>query len=111
MSAFNDLNAAAQSFSETVMGETFSHTSAAGSTTSGLSGVFNQAQAVFSFEDFSQKQVIDLVCVSGKEQWGAVVPANRETITYGGVAYAIHSIDGLNSAGEPAFTLGLKKLA
>jgi hypothetical protein len=110
MSAFDDLNAAAQDFSEGVMGETFSYTSPAGSTTTGLTGVFNQPVAVFSFEDFSQKAVVDLVCVTGKEQWGAVVPANRGTISYNSITYTVDAIDGISSAGEPCFTINLKVL-
>ena len=99
MSAFTDLHDAAQDFSEGLMGEVFSYTSLAGVTTAGLVGVFNQAQAEFSFQDFSQKRTVDLVCVTSKTQWGAVVPANRATVTYGAVAYLIESIDGAGTAG------------
>lgn len=111
MGAFTDLNAAASSFNETVMGESFSYTSTAGATTSGLVGVFNQAQAQFSFEDFSQRRVVDLICVSGKTQWGNVVPGNRGTITYGSVAYVIEEVDGASTAGEACYTLNLKRLS
>lgn len=111
MSAFDDLNAAAADFNETVMGESFTYTPAGGSVVSGLAGVFNQAQSQFSFEDFSQRRVVDLICVSGKTQWGATVPANRGTITYNSVAYTIEQIDGTSSPGEPCYTLNLKRLS
>ena len=110
MSAFTDLNTTAATFSENVMGESFSYTSPAGATTSGLTGVFNQVQAAFSFEDFSTRRTTDLTCVSSKTQWGAVTPANRGTITYGSVAYTIEDVDGASTAGEPCFTLQLKRL-
>lgn len=109
MSAFDDINAAAASFNDTNMGESFSYTSTAGSTTSGLTGVFNQAQAEYSMEDFSMRRTVDLVCVSSKTQWGAVVPAARGTITYGSISYTIENIDGANSAGEPCYALTLKR--
>jgi hypothetical protein len=93
------------------MGETFSYTSTAGATVSGLTGVFNQAQEQFSFEEFSQRRVVDLICVTSKTQWGATVPGNRGTISYGSVSYVIESIDGTSSAGEPCYELGLKRLS
>ena len=111
MGAFDTLNSAAADFNETVMGESFSYTSPAGSALAGLVGVFNQAQEQFSFEDFSQRRAVDLVCVSSKTQWGATVPANRGTITYGSVSFVIESIDGTASAGEPCYELGLKRLS
>lgn len=111
MGAFNDLNAAAADFNEAVMGESFTYTSTAGTVTSGLTGVFNQAAAEFSFEEFSTRRTVDLVCVSGKTQWAAVVPGVRCVITYGSIAYVIETIDGADSAGEPCFELGLKRLS
>jgi len=110
MGAFDDLNAAAATFNQAVMGETFSYTSPAGSTTSGLVGVFNRVAVAYEFQDFAQRATTDLVCVASKTQWGAVVPANRGTITYGSVAYTIAEIEGLSTAGEPAYTLTLKRL-
>lgn len=110
MGAFDDINDATADFNEAVMGETFSYTSTASVTSSGLLGVFNQAQAEYSFEDFSMRQKIDLVCVSSKSQWSAVVPGPRGTITYNSVGYVIETIDGVASAGEQCYTLGLKKL-
>lgn len=111
MGAFDDLNSAAADFNEAVMGESFSYTSTAGSTTSSLTGVFNQAQEQFGFEEFSQRRTVDLVCVSGKTQWGATVPENRGTITYNSVSFVIESIDGTASPGEPCYELGLKRLS
>lgn len=110
MSLFNDINAAAADYNEALLGDTFTYTTTAGVTTGGLRGVFNQAQAQFSMEDFSMRKTVDLVGVSGKAQWGAVVPAARGTITLASVAYAIESIDGADSAGEPCYTLTLKRL-
>lgn len=111
MSAFDDLNAATADFNESVMGESFSYTSTASVTTTGLTGVFNQAQAQFSMEDFALRRTVDLVCVTGKEQWAAVVPGARGTVTYNSVAYVIEQIDGADSPGEPCFTLSLKRLS
>jgi len=110
MSAFTTLNAAAAAFNETNMGESFTYTTAAGTATSGLYGVFNQAAKEVSLEDFSSRQTVDLVCVSGKPQWSAVVPANGGTITYGSVVYQIHEVSGAASAGEPCYELQLKLL-
>jgi hypothetical protein len=110
MSAFTAIHGAASAFNESVMGETFSYTSLASSTTSGLVGVFNQAQAAFDFQDFSQRRTVDLTLVSRKTQWAAVVPENRGTVTYGNVGYTIDSIDGANTAGESCYTLQLKRL-
>ncbi len=109
--SFDAINSAASDFNEDVMGETFTYTTRAGSATSGLVGVFNQAQAQFSMEDFSMRRSVDLVCVSSKTQWGATVPEARGSITYGSVAYSIEEIDGLSSAGEPCYTLTLKRLS
>ena len=110
MSAFDDLNARAGEFAETNMGESFTYTSIGGVVTSGLVGVFNQAEAEFNFEDFSQRRSVDLVCASTKTQWGATVPANRATITYGGIAYSIEGVDATDTAGDPWYTLRLKRL-
>jgi hypothetical protein len=111
MGAFDDLNAAAADFNESVMGETFTYTPTTGSAVSGLVGVFNQAQEQFSFEDFSNRRTVDLVCVSSKTQWGATVPAIRGKVTYGGIDYVAESVDGTASAGEPCYELGLKRLS
>jgi len=110
MTAFTDIHQAAADFNEAVMGESFSYTSTASVTTTGLVGVFNQAAAQFDFGDFSQRRTVDLTCVTEKTQWSAVVPENRGTVTYGNVAYTIDSIDGANTAGEVAYTLQLKRL-
>lgn len=114
MGAFDDINSAAADFSESVMGETFSYAPQDGSpTVTGLTGVFNQDQAQFAFEEFSQRQRVDLVCVTSKAQWaatvyGAIVPENRGTVTYNSVTYTIESVDGANSPGEPCYALGLR---
>ena len=109
MGAFEDIHQAAGEFNESLMGESFSYTSLAGTTTSGLVGVFNQAQLSFDFADFSQRRTVDLTCVTTKEQWGNVYPENRGTITYGSISYQIDSIDGANTAGEVAYSLNLKR--
>lgn len=111
MSDFDNINAAAAaSFNEPIMGEAFSYTSTAGTTTSGLVGVFNHVQAAYGFEDFSVRKTTDLSCVSSKPQWGAVVPATRGTITYNSVAYTIENIDGAATPGEPCYAFTLKLL-
>lgn len=110
---FYDVAAAAQDFSEGtgIFGESFSYTAPnGGATTSGLIGVFNQVEIEYQFDDFSTKKVTALMCVASKTQWGATVPGDRGTITYGSVAYQIEKVDGTSSAGEPAFGLTLKKL-
>ena len=111
MSAFNDLNTRAAEFAEDTMGEAFSYTSLAGVTTSGLVGVFNQVESTYLFDDHSQRRTVELDCCTSKTQWGATVPANRATITYGGVAYVIDKIDATDTAGDPWFTLRLKRLS
>jgi hypothetical protein len=110
MGSFDDINDTAADFNESVMGESFSYTSTAGSTTTGLLGVFNQAEATFSMEDFSMRRTVDLVCVTSKDQWAAVVPGARGVIAYGSTNYVIESIDGTDSAGEQCYTLALKRL-
>lgn len=110
MSTFDDINAAAADFNEGLMGESFSYTSPAGVTKSGLVGVFNQVSTQFGMDDFSLRRSTELVCVSGKTQWGATVPAARGSVTYGSVAYAVEDIDGLSTAGESCYTLTLKRL-
>ena len=110
---FNEVTAAAQAFSEgtSLFGESFSYTAPnGGSTTSGLYGVFNQVEQEFTLEDFSTKKVTSLICVTSKTQWGAVVPADRGVVTYGGIGYQIEKIDGVSTPAEPAFTLTCKKL-
>lgn len=110
---FNEVTAAGQEFSENadVFGESFSYTAPnGGTTTSGLVGVFNQVEVEYQFEDFSTKKMTALICVTSKTQWGAVVPADRGTITYGGIGYQIEKIDGTDTAAEPAFGLTCKKL-
>jgi hypothetical protein len=110
---FNEVTAAGQSFSEgsEVFGESFTYTAPnGGATTSGLVGVFNQVEIEYQFADFSVKKLTMLTCVASKPQWGAVVPADRGIITYGGVTYQAEKIDGTNTAAEPAFTLSCKKL-
>jgi hypothetical protein len=110
---FNDVTAAAQDFSEgtELFGESFSYTAPnGGATTSGLVGVFNQVEIDYEFADFSTKKITALVCVSSKPQWGAVVPADRGSITYGSITYQIEKIDGVSTAAEPAYGLTLKKL-
>lgn len=110
MSAFDTLNARAADFAEANMGEPFSYTSPAGVTTSGLVGVFNQVEATYTLEDFSQRRETELTLASSKTQWGAVVPANRGTITYGSIAYTIDHVAAVSTAGDPWYTLRLKRL-
>lgn len=109
--SFTAINSAAADFNEAVMGESFTYTTPAGVTTSGLVGVFNQASAEFSMEEFALRRTVDLVCVTGKTQWAAVVPAARGKITYNSIVYVIESIDGDNTPGEACFALSLKRLA
>ena len=110
-STFDDLNLAAQSFAEDNMGETFSYTSPTNVVTSGLVGVFSQVTQEFQFSDFTFKKNTDYNVVSGKVQWGSVVPANRGIVAdSSGGTYQIEHISGAVSAGEPAYELNLKKL-
>lgn len=108
---FAAINARAAQFAEQTMGEVFSYTSLSAVTTSGLTGVFNQVESEYLFEDASQRRQTDLVCCTSKVQWGATVPQNRATITYGGIAYTIDKIDSADTGGDPWFTLRLKRLS
>lgn len=107
---FNDITRLGQQFSETAMGESFSYTSPSGSTVLGLTGVFNQVEVDFQFDEHSTRAVTQLICVASKTQWGATVPANRGVITYGGIGYSIDRVNGAQSTGEPAYELTCKRL-
>lgn len=111
MGGFDILNQVAQSYSEAVMGESFSYTSPAGIVTSGLVGVFNQVNIDFQFTDFSSKKITTYTVISGKMQWGAVVPTDNGIVTDSSAGtYSVTTVAGSNSAGEPAFEITLKKL-
>ena len=105
---FNEVTAAGQAFSESteLFGESFTYQGTS------LVGVFNQVELDYQMADFSIRKVTGLVCVTSKPQWVAagLVPADRQTITYGGVAYPIQQIAGADTDGEPAYTLTLFKL-
>ncbi len=111
--SFDSVNVAAQAFAEANMGETFSYTpplGGSGVTTSGLVGVFNEVSIEETFSDFSSKLVTAYTLISGKAQWGAVVPVNSGTVTNASINYSITKADGSDSAGEPAYMLTLKRL-
>ncbi len=111
MGAFDTLNAAAQDFAETMMGETFSYRAPNGVTTAGLVGVFNQVSQDFQFGDFSVKQVTTYTVISSKPQWGSVVPGdNGQVIDSSGGTYDVNQVAGTSSAGEPAYEITLNKL-
>lgn len=105
---FYETAAAGQSFAEdsNIFGEAFSYGGAS------LIGVFNQAEIEYQFNEYSTRKLTGLVCVSSKPQWVAagVTPQDRGVLTYNGVTYQTERIDGLNTPGEPAYTLTLKKL-
>lgn len=105
---FNEVTAAGQSFSEStsVFGESFTYSNTS------LVGVFNQVEIEYQFDEFSTKKLTGLICVTSKPQWIAanLTPQDRGVITYGSITYQIEKIDGLNTAGEPAYGLTLKKL-
>lgn len=105
---FNEITAAAQAFSEStdLFGEQFTYQNTA------MVGVFNQVEIEYNFDDVSTRKLTGLQLVSSKPQWvtAGLVPADRGTITYGGIGYEIQKIDGANTAGEPAYTLTLMKL-
>lgn len=104
---FNEVTAAGQDFSENsdIFGESFTYANVA------LVGVFNQVEMDFTFADFSVRKITALICISSKPQWAAanITPADRESITYGGIAYQIQQIAGANTAAEPAYELTLFK--
>lgn len=109
--SFDTLNVIGQQFAEDNMGEAFSYTSTLSVVTSGLVGVFNQVVADYQFSDFSTRKVTTYTVVSGKSQWGAVIPGDRGIITdSSGGTYQIENVAGSLSAGEPAYELTLKKL-
>lgn len=103
---FNDITKAGQQFSETAFGESFTYGAAT------LTGVFDWVSTAFNFEEAGTRVIKVLVCVSERTQWTAagVAPANRGVLTYGGITYQIDQIDGADTAGDPAFTLTLRKL-
>ena len=103
---FNETALAAQTFSEDLFGESFTY---GGST---FSGVFNQVEIEYQFDDYSTRKETRLICVTSKTQWttAGATPADRGELTYGSIIYQVEKIDGSNSTGEPAYTLTLKKL-
>lgn len=105
---FNEVTAAAQSFSEgtALFGEAFTYANVS------LVGVFNQVEIEYQLAEFSTKKVTGLRCVTGKPQWTAasIAPADRGVVTYGSVPYQIEKIDGSGTTAEPAYDLLLKKL-
>ena len=101
--AFDTLNAAAATWNQATMGTAFTH----GISAASLTGVLNQPSAEFSFDETGTRRLVDRVLVASKSQF-ATVPANRDTITSGGIAYTVDAIDGLNDAGEPCYTLYLR---
>lgn len=105
---FDTLNSAVQAWADANMGTAFTY---AGGATE-LKGVFNQPSAEFSFDETGQRRLVDYVVVTDKAQWTAasLTPANRATVTTDGISYTIDAIDGLNSTGEPAYTLYLRRL-
>lgn len=108
---FDSLNAAGQDYAEANMGEAFSYRSPAGVVTSGLVGVFNQVVQDFQFSDFSVKKVTTYTVISGKTQWGAVVPNdNGQVIDSSGGTYDVNQVSGTGSAGEPCYEITLNKL-
>lgn len=103
---FNDITLAGQVFSETQFGESFTYSNTT------MTGVFDWVQRAYELEEVGTRLLTVLVCVSSKTQWTTanIAPANRGTVTYGGIAYQIEDIAGANTAGDPAYTLTLKKL-
>lgn len=105
---FNEVTAAGQSFAENsdVFGESFTYAN------NTFTGVFNQVDIDYRFDEFSVRKITGLICVSSKPQWDAVslVPQERAHVTYGGIDYPIQSVAGPNSAGEPAYQLTLFRL-
>ena len=105
---FFEVTQAGQNFAERtdMFGESFTYQNVS------LVGVFDQVQLDYQFSDASFRKITALICVTSKTQWAAanLVPANRENVTYGNIAYPIQQIAGLNTAGEPAYTLTLFRL-
>lgn len=105
---FLDVVEAGQEFSENsnIFGENFTYQNTQ------LVGCFDQVDIEYRFDEFSVRKITALVCVTSKDQWttAGLVPADRETVTYGGIDYPIQQIAGANSAGEPAYTLTLFRL-
>lgn len=108
---FNALNIRGQLFAEANMGETFTYAVQGGVTLTGLLGVFNIVDQEFTFADFSYRKVTTYTCISSCAQWGNNYPSLRCQITdSSGVTYVVDSIKGSNTAGDPAYELGLSKL-
>ena len=106
MSDFDTVNALASTWADDNLGTAF--TFASDATT--LYGVFNQPTTAFQMEEIGTRREVHYVCVTDKAQWIAagLTPANRATVTTDSITYTIDAIDGLNSTGEPAYTLYLR---
>lgn len=107
MGAFQTLNNRVQQWNEAVMGDSFTYDSAYSFT-----GVFSQVEIEYQFDEYSTRmQTADAVSTQ-KAQWtsAGVTPADRKTVTVGGINYSIFKVDGVNSPSEPSYTLYLKRL-
>ena len=89
------------------MGDTFVYNS-----TNTFTGVFSQVEIEYQFDEFSTRMQTADVVLTQKLQWttAGVVPADRKTVTVGGIAYTVFRVDGVNSPSEPSYALYLKRL-
>lgn len=108
---FDAINALGQQFAETNMGETFSYTDTNGVSLTGLRGVFSRVDQFFNFEDVGMRKVVSYSVITSCAQWGNEVPTNNGTVTdSSGQSYNVDDVQGVNTAGDPAFEITLMRL-
>ena len=102
--SFASAVAAAQAQVESVTGEAFLYSNSA------FVGVFSDDSAAWTFDDFCQREQVDLICSTSKAQWATAgkTPENRGVVTYLGEIYTIEAIRGARS-GDPCYTLAMRK--
>lgn len=102
--SFDSIIAAAQTSVENYVGKSFTYSGKA------LAGVFSDGSESWTFDDFCQRNEVDLICVTSKAQWetNGVSPANRGVVTYASANYVIEAIRG-SRTDDPCYHLALKR--
>jgi len=100
--SFSGIIAAAHAKAEEFVGEVFTYSGVS------LRGIFSDGSESWTFDDFCQRNNVDIVCVSGKAQWvtAGKTPENRGVLTYSGKQYVITAIRGERSD-DPCYHLAL----
>ena len=94
--------AAAQAKVESLDGGTFTYGGVS------FSGIFSDGSESWTFDDFCQRNNVDIICVSSKPQWtrAGKTPENRGVLTYSGKQNVITAIRGERSD-DPCYHLAL----